>query len=78
MAHVKEGLVIGRVSRLANSASGNPRHEVIFTNGSSARTASDSTIGHMITNSEYADTPLCVVFNPAGNISNVTRLDDNR
>lgn len=78
MAYVKEGLIISRITRLFNSANGNPRHEVVFTDGTSARTAVDANIGDMITNSEYANTPLCVVFNPHGDISNVTRLDGKR
>lgn len=75
---ITRGLVISRLVRLANSANGNPRHEVIFTDGTSARTAVDANIGGMIENSEYQGVPLLVTFDRAGRIAQVQPAGGNQ
>lgn len=75
---ITRGLVISRLVRLANSANGNPRYEVIFTDGTSARTAPDAMISHGITNSEYQGVPLVVTFDRAGRITQARPAGGNQ
>ena len=46
------------LNRLVNSANGNPRYTVTFTDGRKLHTAEDATIGYLITNDEYIGRPL--------------------
>lgn len=75
---ITRGLVISRLVRLANSVNGNPRYEVIFTDGTSARIKPDAMISHGITNSEYQGVPLVVTFDRAGHIIRVQPAGGNR
>ena len=64
--------VIESLTRLNNSVNGNPRYLVHFTDGSSAKTKSDASLGYAIANPEYRDKPLEVVFTRSGNIESLT------
>lgn len=65
---VREGLVISRIDRMRSSANGNPRYSVTFTDGTSAPTGVDASVGYEINNPEYRDVPLRVEFNGRGSI----------
>ena len=75
---ITRGLVISRLVRLANSVNGNPRYEVVFTDGTSARTAPDAMISYGIANSEYQGVPLVVTFNRAGHITQARPAGGNQ
>lgn len=65
---IKETLTIAKLERMKNSASGNPRFMVTFTNGTTASTSPDSAFAYEIENSQYRDVPLIVKFNGRGQI----------
>lgn len=65
---------IDHLERLNNSANGNPRYRIHFTDGSSAITASDASFCYGIENREYRDVPLVIVWTRAGRISNVAHV----
>lgn len=59
---------IESLERLNNSVNGNPRYRVHFTDGTSALTQSDASLGYCIGNPEYRDVPLEVITTKAGRI----------
>lgn len=66
-----EVLTIGSTKRLRNSASGNPRVLVGFTDGTAATTQRDAQVGYLIENAEFQGTPLVVTFDSKGEIVHV-------
>jgi hypothetical protein len=79
------GLHITGVSRLANSASGNPRFDIAFTDHDgqphSYRTQSDASCNHDVTNfeTEHRENPAATVavrLSPAGHITHIDRETD--
>lgn len=66
---------IASVERARNTADGNPRFDVTFTDGTTARTAPDSQVGHYAENSEWIGVPLEVRTNEAGEITGWSSLD---
>lgn len=71
MTHT-ETLTIESSKRLRNSRNGNPRFEITFTDGSTARTGSDSMSAFLVENNQYRGVPLAVEFDRAGHIRNLT------
>lgn len=69
-------LTIATLERLKLSVNGNPRFRVTFTDGTSAQTQTDASVGYSIENSEYRDVPVRVSFTPAGRIWNVEIVKD--
>jgi hypothetical protein len=67
---------ISRSVRLPRSTNGNPRYELIFTDGTSARTATDSMVAYEITNSEFRDVPVEFEALPNGDIVNATPVKE--
>jgi hypothetical protein len=59
---------IASLERLWLSRVGNPRFQVVFTDGTAAQTATDASVNYGIENPEYRDVPLEVTFNRAGKI----------
>lgn len=68
---VSHDLVIKKIEPLRNTANGNLRHVVEFTDGTVAYTAPDAIVGRIIGNVEYRDVPLTVEFDRQGRITNV-------
>lgn len=70
--YTEPGLVIRSVERTTSSAMGNPNFFVTFTNGLTARTQNDSSIGYEVTNEAPTASrparPLDVRFSRAGRI----------
>lgn len=60
---------IAGLTRLRNSADGNPRWRVSFTNGDSANTSPNADIGYGIGNSEYQGVPIAFVLNEQNQIT---------
>lgn len=48
------------VGRMMNDVNGNPRYRVAFDNGQVLQTKPSAQINHLITNSEYRETPVDV------------------
>lgn len=63
--------IIKKIEPLRNTANGNLRLVVEFTNGVVAYTAPDAIVGRYIGNVEYQDVPLDVEFDGQGRITNV-------
>lgn len=68
------GVKIRELTRLRNSASGNPRWLVTLSDGTSAPTLADADANFGIENSEFQDTPLTVELE-GGQITRVARQD---
>jgi hypothetical protein len=63
METVREGMVIAQVTRFPRlSKNGNPRHTVIFTDGTVAPTKRDASINYGIDNSDMIGVPLRVTM----------------
>lgn len=60
---------IKRLERLPNTANGNPRYRVIFTDGDQRTTHPDAACAFRITNSEYQDVPVDFTLNKQGEIT---------
>ena len=54
---------VQRMERMRNSAHGNPRYRVHFTDGTVVPTTRDADVGHGAENSEYLGVPLRVTLN---------------
>lgn len=63
---------IESLKRLSNSANGNPRWEVTFTDGTVFETGKDSMVGYVIDNWEYRDVMVTVQLS-RGKIVNIRR-----
>lgn len=72
---IRAGLVISRLERMRSSFYGNPRFQVTFTDGTSAPTEVDGSVGYGIENSGFRDTPLRVTFNRYGHVSYIVRME---
>lgn len=57
------------LERLRNSGNGNPRYRVTFTDGESAVTQTDASIGYGIGNPEFKDVPVRFTVSKAGRIT---------
>ena len=68
----RDGLTIARIERRESSRNGNPRFNVIFTDGTAAPTGVDASVAYEINNPEYRNVPLRVRFNSRGSIVDVT------
>lgn len=68
---MQEIKTITSVKRARSSANGNPAFVVTFTDGTEARTGTDSAVGYEIANPEYRGVPLAVTFTKAGRIVGV-------
>lgn len=66
---------IASLERLKLSTNGNPRFLVTFTDGTTAQTQTDASIGYSIENPEYRDVPVKVFTTPAGRIWNVETVE---
>lgn len=67
----RSGLVISRTERLRNSATGNPRYRVYFTDGSIHETSADASVNYDIRNFEALDVkgkPIDVTLTRVGRI----------
>lgn len=62
---------IESLERLTNSAYGNPRYRVHFTDGSSAVTQSDASFCYGLTNRENFGVPVRVTWTRAGRIAHI-------
>jgi len=75
------GVVIDHVERLKLSANGNPRFRIYFTNGFSAPTQSDNSVGYSVSNYLSIDNrnrPVIVTFTKAGFITDIQFTDGTR
>lgn len=62
---------IDHIDRLRNSANGNPRYRIVFTDGSSADTQPNSTVAYSLLNREHFEGPVNVFTTPAGKVYDV-------
>lgn len=69
-------LVIQELKRMTNSAYGNPRYMVTFTNGDQAQTQSDAAVNYGLTNPGYQGVPVRFTFTRAGRISHAEPAPD--
>jgi hypothetical protein len=69
-------LRILRLERLTNSVNGNPRYDVIFTDGQIVRTSSDAGFCYAISNPEFRDGHVRVWFTRAGRIEHMEPAPD--
>lgn len=65
-------LTIESSKRLRNSRNGNPRFEITFADGQTARTRPDSMAAFLVENTQYRGVPLRVEFDTAGRVRNLT------
>lgn len=66
------GVHIVNLTRLLNSANGNPRWLVLLSDGTEAQTSPDADAGYGIENSEYQNVPLTVTMS-SGVITRIRR-----
>lgn len=66
--HIEYVKTIEGVDRLRSSAMGNPRWLVTFTDGSTAKTKRDSSVGYSIDNRTNLGVPVLVKATPSGEI----------
>lgn len=74
--HIEIIKTIAKLERLKLSRNGNPRFLVTFTDGTTAQTQTDASIGYSIENSEFRDVPVRVSYTRAGRIFDVETVED--
>lgn len=73
--HIEYVKTIESVERLRLSAMGNPRWLVTFTDGSTAKTQRDSSVGYSIDNRTNIGVPVLVKATPGGEIWGVEPVE---
>ncbi|WP_020142297.1 hypothetical protein [Terracoccus sp. 273MFTsu3.1] len=73
--HIEYTKTIEKVERLRSSTNGNPRWLVTFTDGATAKTQRDSSVGYSIDNRTNLGVPVLVKATPAGEIWGVEPVE---
>jgi hypothetical protein len=73
--HIEYVKTIESLTRLRLSAMGNPRWLVTFTDGSTAKTKRDSSVGYSIEDRSNIGVPVLVKATPSGEIWGVSPVD---
>jgi len=73
--HIEYTKTIERLERLRSSTNGNPRYLIHFTDGTTAKTQSDSMVAYGLENRENIGVPVLVKATPAGMVWGVTPVE---
>lgn len=78
MANATYVKTIAELERMNNSANGNPRFLVKFTDGTEASTQVDAAVAYGLENPEFRDVPVTFTVTRAGRIINAVPVTDGK